>query len=219
MRSARRFGLIGAALVVGLFAGGGVAMATNPNGVASLGSASFTKGAQAPVSVASLAPCDVDGQQTNSSAAVVKPGVTFGGGTSSCTRTVTDPENDVTTTRSTATGKNFELSVLLSAGGPRIKLASYTVTCNATQTGTNAGWSFSGMSGISGLPQQIPNNYVAHVKKTNGTVLADVTVNEVMLPDPNDGSIALNLMHFHFLPASGISGELVIGATACAPTP
>jgi hypothetical protein len=45
------------------------------------------------------------------------------------------------------------------------------------------------------------------VKKSDGTVLAEITFGEATLPSPPDGSIAMNMMHFRFTPASGISGE------------
>lgn len=217
--SVRRAGAVAAALVTGLVVSAAPAQAANPAGVASLGSANFTKSGQNVV-VPTQAPCDVDGQTSNTAPPVSGTGIKFGGGTSTCTRTVTDPQNDVTTTQSEATGKDFELSALMSAGGPRIKVASWKTTCSATQTGTNAGWQVGGMTGFQGLPQQIPSNYVHEVKKGNSSVvLATATFGETVKPEPNDGSIAMNLMHFRFTRESGITGEVVVGATACSPTP
>jgi hypothetical protein len=216
--SARRAGVVAIAVVAGLLAAAAPALADNPPGVASAGSADFTKAGQQVV-VPTQAPCSVEGPTSSSAPAVSANGIKFGASTSTCTTTVVDPENEVTTTKSEAKGKLFELSALMTAGGARMKVNSWTITCTATQTGTNAGWQVGGLTGFTGLPQQIPANYVYQVKKTGGVVLANVTFAEVTLPDPNDGSIAMNLMHFRFTPASGITGEVVIGAAACSPTP
>ncbi|WP_033291123.1 hypothetical protein [Amycolatopsis jejuensis] len=213
----RRAGLATVVLMAGgLLAGAGTAAAATPAGVADLGGANFTKGSTT-VAVAPLAPCAVEGPTSGTSNAVLKTGVTFGGGTSSCTTEVTDPANDVTTTTSTATGKNFELSALVSAGGKRIKLGSYTVTCKATQNQTNANWTFSGLSGITGLPSPMPANYAKPLTKTDGTVLATAVFNGQSLP--GDGSIDLTMLRIDFAPASGITGSVTVGHTACSPTP
>ena len=235
----RRAGLVGAALVAGgVFAGAGTAQAGTPTGAAAsaatsathatakapataagtadLGEAGFTKGATT-VTVPTLAPCAVEGPTSATASAVTRTGLTFGGGSTTCDTTVTDPGNDLTTTTSTANGKNFELSALVSAGGPRVRLSSYTVTCTATQTQTNANWTFSGLGGITGLPSPMPANYSKPLTKTNGTVLANAVFNTQTLP--GDGSISLTMLRFDFLPASGITGSVTVGSTACSPTP
>jgi hypothetical protein len=48
-------------------------------------------------------------------------------------------------------------------------------------------------------------------------VLAEITFGEYILPNPADGSIALNTLHIRFKPASHITGDIVLGATACTP--
>ena len=212
-----RTGLATMLLVAGLGAGAQTAWADTPAGVADLGSADFTK-AGTTITVPALAPCGVDSATSASSSVVKKTGLTFGGGTSSCVTTVVDPETDVTTTKSQATGKDFELSALLSVGGPRIRLHSYQVTCTATQTGTNASWTFTGLSGISGLPSPVPTNYTkAITKPNNGPVLANAVFN--ILDQPGDGSIALTMLRITFAPASGITGSVTLGSTACSLTP
>jgi hypothetical protein len=213
-----RAGLATTLLVAGLGAGAQTAWADGtPAGVADLGSADFTK-AGTTITVPALAPCGVDSAASASSTVVRKTGLTFGGGTSSCVTTVVDPDTDETTTKSQATGKDFELSALVSVGGPRIKLRSYQVTCTATQTGTNVSWSFSGLSGISGLPSPVPANYTkAITKPNNGPVLADAVFNIVQ--QPGDGSISMTMLRITFAPASGITGSVALGNAACSPTP
>ncbi|GAB3707064.1 hypothetical protein GCM10027598_09990 [Amycolatopsis oliviviridis] len=214
---ASRAAVVGALLLAGLGAGVAPASAANPAGVASLGSAAFTKGNSAPISISSLADCAVEGPTSNSSGVVSRTGITFGGGTSTCTTTVVDPENDVTTTSSVAEGKNFELSALVSSSGPRIKIKTYKVTCTATQNTTNASWTYGGATGLGTLPSPVPVGYVKPITKSNGTLLAEAVFNEQTLP--GDGSIALTMLRIKFAPASGITGEVVIGRTACSPTP
>ncbi|WP_406640398.1 hypothetical protein [Amycolatopsis sp. WGS_07] len=213
----KRTALAGAALAAtGLLTATGTAAADSPAGIADIGNANFTKTGTT-ISIPTQAPCAVEGPTTGSADPVSQPGVRFGGGTSSCTTEVTDPANDVTTTTSTATGNNFELSALVSTGGKRIRIGSYTVTCKATQSGTNANWTLSGLSGITGLPSPIPANYTKPLTKTDGTVLANAVFNIQTLP--GDGSMTLTMLRIDFAPASGASGSVTIGHTACAPTP
>ncbi|MFD1152081.1 hypothetical protein [Saccharothrix hoggarensis] len=214
---ARRVGAVTAALVLGLVAAP-PAWAANPAGVASVGSAAFTK-AGTQVSVAPLAPCAVDGTTSATSEPAVRTGVRFGAGTSTCTRAVVDEASGTTTTTSEAEGADFELSALVSLGGPRLRVGKWKVTCTGTESGTSAAWSIGGLRGFPGLPEQIPANHVHEVKKGDGTVLATATFGETTLPEPNDGGIAMNLLHIRFTPASTVSGEVVLGATACSPTP
>ncbi|OLR91771.1 hypothetical protein [Actinokineospora bangkokensis] len=206
-----------AAVAAALFAGALPAAATAQPGVASAGWAGFVK-AGTSTAIPDVGQCSISGPTSVTSGLVTGSGVRFGGATSTCTTTVVDPDFDLTTTTSTATGTSFELSALVSLGGPRVKLTSYTTTCQADQGGTRASWSFSGLSGISGLPSPVPANYAKNLT-AGTTVLATATFNEVLLPTPNDGSIELNMLHVRFLPASGITGEVVVGATSCRPTP
>ncbi|WP_370946326.1 hypothetical protein AB5J62_01680 [Amycolatopsis sp. cg5] len=216
MSSLRRLGLGGVVILAITLVGATPALATE-EGIATTGRAAFTKGGTT-ITVAPQAKCSVDGQSAASSPKVVKTGVTFGVGSSTCTTTTVDPVNEVTETNSQATGKDFELSALVSLKGPRINIKNYKVTCKGTQAGTNAGFSYSGATGLPTLPSPLPANYVAPLKKSGtSTVLAEATFNEQNLP--GDGSIALNMIHIRFKPASGIDGEVIIGRTACSPTP
>ncbi|MFI5583967.1 hypothetical protein ACIA5G_02950 [Amycolatopsis sp. NPDC051758] len=213
---ARRAALAGTLLLAGLAATAGPAQAAPQPGVANIGSAEFTK-AGTTIKVPVQGKCSIDGPTTATAQVVSKTGITFGGGTSSCTTAVTDPNTDATSTTSTATGKNFELSALVSAGGPRVKLSTFKVTCTATQTQTNANWTYGGMSGIPNPPSPVPVGYVSPLKKSNGTVLANAVFNIQNLP--GDGSIGLTMLRIDFLPASGISGQVILGHTSCSPTP
>lgn len=207
--------LAGTVVLAGLALAAPAQAAPQP-GVAQIGSAELTK-AGTTTTVPVQGKCSVDGPTSATAQVVSKTGIKFGGGTSSCTTTVTDPSTDATSTKSTATGKNFELSALVSLGGPRIKLSTFTVTCTATQTQTNANWTYGGMSGIPNPPSPVPVGYVSPIKKSNGTVLANAVFNIQNLP--GDGSIGLTMLRINFLPASGMSGQVILGHTSCSPTP
>lgn len=214
---ARRAGSVAAALVLGLVATPS-AWAANPAGVASVGSAGFSKGGTE-VHIAPLAECAVDGVTSASSEAVVRQGVRFGPGTSSCTTTVVDPSNDTTTTTSEANGTEFELSALVAEGGPRLRVGKWRVTCTATDRGTSANWGLNGLQGFAGLPDEIPPGYRQELKSGSGELLAVATFNETTVPEQNDGSMALTMLRITFAPASNATGEVVVGTTACSPTP
>jgi hypothetical protein len=218
----RRIGALSGVVVAALLTTVTPASAT-PAGHAQVGSANFMKTGQPAVVVSPLASCDVQpdepGTVTGAAAAVSRTGIRFGASTATCTTTLVDPDEWVTTTKSEAKGTNFELSALVAQGGPRLRIGSWKITCDATQTGTQAAWTLGGVSGFTGLPQQIPQGHVHEVKKSNGTVLAKVKFNEVVFPVPNDGSLTLHLAELTFEPASGYSGEVRIGSAACTPTP
>lgn len=215
--TARRAGLGGVVLLLGLGFGTLPAHAETAAGVASLGSANFTAAGQNTTSIETQGGCSLSGPTSVTADPVTGNGVTFGGGSSTCTTTVVDAAKNVTTTKSEATGKNFDLSALIGSGGKRIRIKSYTVSCAATQTQTSANWTFSGMSGLTAPPSPTPANYSQQLTGSGGTVLANAVFNEQIIP--GDGSVTLNLLHVTFLPASGITGDVVIGSTACSPTP
>ncbi|MFC6092768.1 hypothetical protein [Saccharothrix lopnurensis] len=214
---ARRVVPVTAALVLGLVAAP-PAWAANPPGVASVGFAGFSKdGTQ--VDIAPLAPCAVDGVTSASSEAVVRQGIRFGPGTSSCTTTVVDPTNHTTTTTSEANGTEFELSTLVAEGGPRLRIGKWRVTCTATDRGTGTDWGLNGLQGFAGLPDEIPPAYRHEIRSASGAVLAVATFNENTTPEPNDGSMALTMLRITFAPDSKATGQVVVGTAACSPTP
>ncbi|HEX3588706.1 MAG TPA: hypothetical protein VHV74_03670 [Pseudonocardiaceae bacterium] len=212
--------IVGALVVAGVLTGLAPASAAHATaaGIASAGSADLVRNGKT-VPVAPVGPCSLTGPTHGASNGASKKGlVTFGTATSTCTL-----NRKQHTSTSTASGKTFTLSALQAYGGPTIKIASYQVTCAATQSGTNASWQFSGLSGVT-VPKQIPNNYQVAIKATNGTLLANVTLNEVILPKPNDGSITLNMMHIQLFPngtpknTTSLSGDVYVGSTSCSPT-
>lgn len=186
-------------------------------GTASAGSASIVRNNRT-IPVAPVAPCSLTGHRQGSSSGASKNGlVSFGPASSTCTR-----DQQAHTSSATVKGSHFALSALQKYGGPLIRISTYQVSCTATQHGTNASWSFGGLTGLT-VPQQIPQNYTVKVKSGN-RLLAKVILNEVIFPDPNDGSITLNMMHIVLFPngtpphTTALSGDVYVGSTACSPT-
>lgn len=211
-RSAIVVAVVGAGVFVGVLPASATAA-----GVASAGRAKVVVDSQQ-VTVAPVAQCSLTGKRQATSKGANKQGVVaFGSATSTCTANAAQH-----TSTSTSKGSTFTLSALQAYGGPTIRVASYQVTCSATNKGTNASWRFSGLTGID-VPKQIPNNYQLQVKSRKGALLADVTLNQVILPKPNDGSITMHMMHIKLFPngvPKGVpmSGDVFVGSTACSPT-
>ncbi len=187
-------------------------------GTASAGSAHVVRNGHT-FAVPAVGPCGLTGSAHGSSQGVTEFGiVTYGPASSTCST-----DQTAHTSKVVANGTGVTVSALQSYGGPQIKIAGYQVSCSATTGGTNAAWQFSGLTGIT-VPQQIPNNYTVPVKSTNGSLLANVVLNEVILPNPNDGSITLNMMHVVLFPNGTptgmipMSGDIYVGSTACSPT-
>ncbi|ANZ35725.1 hypothetical protein BBK82_06170 [Lentzea guizhouensis] len=217
-----RKSVIAGAVVALTFATAAPALAANPPGRASSGSADFAKADQT-FKVEPLAVCDVNPDQagtvTGSSPAVSRPGLKIGATSSTCTTTVVNEAEQITTTRSTAGGTGFELSALVAQKGPRLKINEWSINCTADQEGTQAGWELKGVSGWAGLPPQIPPGHVHDVKSSTGTVLARAKFTETVFPAPNDGSLSMTLLKLTFEPASGYTGSVTLGTAACSPTP
>ncbi|WP_026360411.1 hypothetical protein [Amycolatopsis nigrescens] len=212
MRTIGYSGLGGAVLLAASLLGAAPASATEP-GVASLGSAHFTEEGSSTVTVAAQGACSLGGPSSVTAPPVSEPGVRFGGGSTNCATSIS---GGVTTTKSEATGRDFELSALVSAGGKRIRIKNYDVSCSATPSQSSAAWNLDGMTGLDALPSPTLPNHVQQIRKADGQVLAEAVFNEQTVP--GDGSIGLNLLHIKFLPASGFTGDVIVGSAACSLT-
>ncbi|MEV6238048.1 hypothetical protein [Lentzea sp. NPDC051838] len=214
--------LVAGAVAVLTLAAASPALASNPPGTASSGSADFAKADQTfkvdPLAVCNVNP-DTAGTVSGSSPAVARSGLKIGETGSTCTTEVVNPNEFLTKTKSIATGKAFELSALVGKNGPRLKIAEWSINCDADEKGTSAGWVLKGMSGWTGLPQNIPSGYVHEIKASDGTVLARAKFTDTVFPVPNDGSISMTLLKISFEPSSGYTGSITVGSVACSPTP
>lgn len=166
------------------------------------------------VSVDPIAPCSTEGAPGGQSGEVAVPNVvTYASGNSTCT---IDDAGEIAKT--TVTGGRFRFDALREYGGPRIRLTSFSARCETTLTGSSSSIQFSGLTGVS-VPSQLPSNYVVVVPGgPDGKPMATVTFNEVLLPDPADGSMTVNLMHIRMFPEGGpTTGDAYVGTVHCAP--
>lgn len=162
-----------------------------------------------------LAPCDVDGKQNNRSGRVkVDDVATFGGGGTNCGR------NADRRAKAAVTGRSFSTDVLRDWGGPRIRMSGFSVDCETTGNGSAGSMRLRGLRGIE-VPEDIPPNYTVTVpgRIEGAAPLAKVVVNELIAPDPPDGSMTLHVMRIELFPEGGgpNSGDLIIGTANCDP--
>lgn len=218
MRNARRTGIVGLAVAALLLPGMTYAQATDWESMATgtIGSADLVLDGEQ-VSIDPIAECDTDGTaQSSSPGAEVEDFVEFDGGTTSCD---VDQNNGVAT--STVTGERFRLDGLEQYGGPRsIRVNSFSAKCTTTETGSKAEFELKGVTGMT-LPSTIqPNTVVTIPGPAGAPPVATVTLNEKVIPDPPDGSMTVNLMHFRLFPqgpADEVGGDIVVGSVSCAP--
>lgn len=215
MRIARRTGVVGLALTGLVLAGVSPAQALPEEPLASgtIGSVDATYHGDS-VEVGPLAECDTQGDQEASSAAVAQRGfLEFGRGSSSCAL-----GSGVATAE--VSGSLFRLDALRAYGGPRIRMTNYSAECSTTSNGSSVGFHIGGLSGLS-VPAQLPPNHVVTIagRGPGDPPLAEVTLNETFVPDPPDGSMAVNIMHIRLFPSGGgdVDGDIVVGSVSCSP--
>jgi hypothetical protein len=164
--------------------------------------------------VAPIAGCSTEGTpQATSAETSVANVVTYSDSKSVCT---IDDAGEIAT--ATVTGGSFRFDALRQYDGPRIRLSSYTTTCETTPTGSKSSFQFSGLSGIT-VPSQIPANHVVTIPGgPDGKPKATVTFNETLLPTPADGSMTVHLMHIRLFPQGGpATGDAYVGTVHCSP--
>jgi hypothetical protein len=193
------------------------AVAATGSGTASVGSVDVTVGGKKRVLQPPVAQCLTNGGTLqNTSQRIRLLGVAeYGEGSTKCTA---DPANGRITV--SASGKRFELNALPKYGGPRIRINDFLATCSTTVSGSVARMQFSGLVGMD-APQDLTPNYTMIVPgdRPGSPPLAKIILNEILVPNPPDGSITLNLMHVVFAPSGSgpITGELVVGGVYCTP--
>jgi hypothetical protein len=185
-------------------------------GSGSIGSAhAFGESPKLDVDIQTLAPCEVGTASTASTPGATARGlVSFGTGTTSCTT------ESVGVVRVAVSGKRFMLDGLRAYGGPVIKIASWSATCTTTANGSSSTIELTSVSGLA-LPNPIPANHTIMVpgRRATDPPVAKIMLNELLLPNPADGSMTVNLMHMWLFP-HGVSlarGEVVLGTVHCSP--
>jgi hypothetical protein len=170
-----------------------------------------------PISIDNLAGCTVGGVSSASTNGVAATGfVAYGTGKSTC-----DTDTTTGAAQVTVTGRKFTFDGLKAYGGPVIKLTSFSISCSTVDNGSQSSIKITGLTGVT-VPSSIPANYTVDIPSTQpgSPPLARVVLNEVILPDPPDGGLTVNLMHVTLFP-EGVaidSGEVVLGSVSCSPS-
>jgi hypothetical protein len=210
----------GSRIVLAVVCGGLVASVPAPavaqsaaNAAGSLGQANFEAGGQ-PAQGGPFALCQVDGVAQNvTNGASVGTTVRYGPGHTTCSR----DQNGAAT--ATAAGERFETTVLRRLGGPTIRVRSFSATCSTTGNGSKASVSLDSVSGVP-VPSDIPAGYTMVIpgRTPADPPMAEVVLNELVVPSPPDGSLTANAMHIKLFPKGGpASGDITVGSVSCAP--
>lgn len=171
-----------------------------------------------PLTVGPIGACDVAGEQ-HSETGLYPVGTAstdvadFWGGTSDCTR---DEQGHA---HADVDGRYFSTSLLRRWGGPRIRVSSFAARCDTTGKGSNTVMELGGVHGID-LPGNVQSNHTITIPAPDEgePPLAKVVVNELIAPQPPDGSLAVNAIRIELFPEGGpASGEIVVGSAACDP--
>jgi len=169
-----------------------------------------------PISIESIATCTVGGVTSASTNGAAATGfVNYGKGKSTCGTDTTTGAAKVT-----VTGTKFIFDGPKTYGGPVIKLTSFSISCSTVENGSQSSIKITGLTGVT-VPSSIPANYTVDIPGTQpgSPPIARVVLNEVILPDPPDGGLIVNLMHVTLFP-EGVaidSGEVVLGSVSCSP--
>ncbi|SFB14637.1 hypothetical protein SAMN05216266_105209 [Amycolatopsis marina] len=202
-------------LAGGVLATAAPAQAAEPVAVASasVGSADIVVSGQS-AQAAPIAPCDVDGRQTNSTTGGFAGNTTkFGRGSTECAR------DSGGTASAKASGQRFETTVLRQFGGPTLRVRTFSARCNTTSNGSSGYVELSGVSGFS-VPREIRSNHTIMIpgRGQGDPPMARLVLNELEVPTPADGSLTTNALRITLFPEGGpASGDIVVGSASCDP--
>ncbi|AXB49074.1 hypothetical protein A4R43_36295 [Amycolatopsis albispora] len=177
---------------------------------ATAGTVDVTAGAQT-VREGPIAECRLGAQDTASSPGVEAGTTRFGKSESQCSRAETGFATGM------VRGQRFETKVLRKYGGPTIKVRTYSARCDTTTNGASGLVELSDVAGIE-VPSSIPPGHTVDLPGEDGKPLARVVLNEIVVPEPPDGSLATNAMRIQLFPEGGpATGEIVVGSASCDP--
>ncbi|WP_034274155.1 choice-of-anchor P family protein [Haloechinothrix halophila] len=167
-----------------------------------------------PLPVGPIGACDVAGEQHNETGLFPVDDVAdFWGGTSDCTR---DEQGNA---HVDVDGRYFSTSILRRWGGPRIRVSSFAARCDTTTKGSNTVMELGGVYGLD-LPENVSSNHTVTIPgpAEDDPPLAKVVINELIAPQPPDGSLRVNAIRIELFPEGGpASGEILVGSAACDP--
>lgn len=161
-----------------------------------------------------IAPCVVGTTEKNRTDPVAVGAATrYGLGETSCSR------GSDGTASVEVTGSRFDTTLLRQFGGPRITVRTYKAGCTTTTNGSNGSMELGSVSGFT-VPDTIPPNYTITIpgRAEGDPPIADVVLNELVVPHPPDGSLVTNALHIKLFPQGGpASGDILVGSAACNP--
>ncbi|QFU93479.1 choice-of-anchor P family protein [Amycolatopsis sp. YIM 10] len=178
---------------------------------ATAGTVDVTAGEQT-VREGPIAECRLGVQDTANSPGVEAGTTKFGKTESQCSRAA-----DTGFATSMVRGQRFETKVLRKYGGPVIKVRSFSARCDTTTNGASGLVELSDVTGIE-VPPSVPANHTVLIPGDEGKTVAKVVLNEIVVPEPPDGSLTTRAMRIELFPEGGpAEGEIVVGAASCAP--
>ncbi|SDX66324.1 hypothetical protein SAMN05421504_103409 [Amycolatopsis xylanica] len=117
-----------------------------------------------------------------------------------------------------ARGSRFETSILKQFGGPVITVRTFDVKCSTTAVGSNGYVQFGAVEGFTTPDKIEPNTTVLIEGGEKEKPLAKIVLNEVVVPEPADGSLITTAIHIQLFPEGGpISGDIYAGSAGCDP--
>ncbi|NKQ54841.1 hypothetical protein HFP15_18310 [Amycolatopsis sp. K13G38] len=210
---ARAMRIVAAAMCLAVVPATARADQNTAGGAGSIGAVDITVG-QASAHSDPIAPCTVDTKPDNRTDPVtVGTKTKYGLGTTTCTR------NPNGTASVKVEGQRFETSVLRQFGGPVITVRTFKAGCDTTQNGSSGYMELGAVSGFT-VPQNIPANYTTTIpgKTADAPPMAEIVLNELIVPTPADGSLVTNALHIKLFPQGGpASGDILVGSATCAP--
>lgn len=210
---ARAKGILVAALCLAAVPATAQADEVTATGAGSVGAAHITVGGQT-AHADPIAACVVGATAENRTDPVMVGTTTkYGLGSTTCAR------NADGTAAVQVTGSRFETKVLRQYGGPLITVRTYKAGCATTTNGSTGSMELGSVTGFT-VPQSIPSNYTITVpgRAQGDPPMAEIVLNELVVPSPADGSLVTNAMHIKLFPQGGpASGDILVGTAACDP--
>lgn len=210
---ARAMRIVAAAMCLAALPATARADEVTATGAGSIGAVDITVG-QSSAHSDPIAPCTADTTPANRTDPVTVGTTTkYGLGSTTCTR------NDNGTVSVKVEGQRFETSVLRQFGGPVIMARTFKAGCDTTENGSSGYMELGAVSGFT-VPQNIPSNYTTTIpgKTAGAPPMAEIVLNELIVPTPADGSLVTNALHIKLFPQGGpASGDILVGSATCAP--
>ena len=210
---ARVMGIVAAAMCLAVVPATASADEITASGAGSVGAVDITVG-QSSAHADPIASCTADTTPSNRTDPVTVGTTTkYGLGTTTCKR------NANGTVSVQVSGQRFETTVLRQFGGPLIAARTFKAGCDTTQNGSSGYMELGSVTGFT-VPDSIPPNYTTTIpgRTADAPPMAEVVLNELIVPTPADGSLVTNAIHIKLFPQGGpASGDILIGSATCAP--